>query len=300
MLEWKRIGNYETVIYEKEAGGQICRITLNKPERRNAFFFMDPWSQDMRELDEVFDNAAEDDQLKVLIFTGAEGNFCAGEDLVVVGEQYGEDFAKKAGTKRSIRRSRRVDVKAFKFLDKLMWHPCITIAAVQGRVIGVGSDLVLSCDLAIAADNTKLSFVEEAIIGGGMCFPLRMWHMGPKRFRELAYTGRSLVAEEAKDWGIFNSVVSLGEFEGEVERWAKVCSLMPSDLIAYGKAVSQLSFNQLGYGGQPDLIAVSHMMALNQHYQPGEWSLFKERRDKGLTKAVHERNKRYEELGFKI
>lgn len=298
MSSWEKMGDYKYFIYEKN--GPIARITINKPERMNAYFFMDPWSQDMKEFNEVMDKSAEDDELKVLILTGAGKHFCAGEDLVVVGEQYSQDFAHKVGAKRMARKSLRVDIKAFNFLKKIMWHPCITIAQVKGRAIGVGADMVLCCDLAVASEDAKISFVEEAIIGGGMSLPFRIMHLGPKRFRELAYTGRSLLAPEAKEWGIYNSVVPLNKLEDEALRWAKVCSLMPSDLIAYGKAASILSFNQMGYGGVFDLVGIGHMFSLNQHYLPGEWNLFRERKAKGPTVAFHERNKRYEDLGFKI
>lgn len=298
-MEFKKVKKFNKfIIYEK--CDQIVRLTLNKPEKMNAFFFIEPESQDMIEFNAALDEAARDDSVKVLILAGAGDNFCVGEELAVVGEQYGKNFAYQPGFSASQRKRIWVDVKGFQFFEKLMWYPKVTIARVQGRSVGVGSDMVLLCDLAIASEDASISFIEESLVFGGMSFPLRILHLGPKRWRELAYTGRKLPAREAKEVGIFNTVVPLEELDKEVERWAKAVCLMPADAIALGKATSMLSYDMMGMGTQPHLIGIMHAFGTNIHFEPGEWNLFRERAKKPLREALRERNKRYKDLGFEV
>jgi len=296
--DWVKVKDYSLYIYEKK--GQMARDTINKPEKLNAIFFMEPNSVDMLEFNEILDDVIHDHDLKVMILAGAGKHFCAGEELVVVGEQYGKDFASKTGAKKSAQKTIQVDKEAFSFFNKILWNPRITIAQIQGRAIGVGSDFVLCSDLAIASEDASISFAEESLAFGGMTFQMRMAHLGPKRWRELAYTARRLEATEAKDWGVFNSVVPGDKLDEEVERWAQACCLMPAEAIAFGKAASQLCLYAMGWGGLSDYVGIMHAMGTNIHFNPGEWNLFKERRDKGFRQAIHERNKRYEDLGFKI
>jgi enoyl-CoA hydratase len=296
--EWVKVKDYQLYIYEKK--GQMARVTINKPHKFNAIFFMEPGSIDMIELNEIMDDVIHDHNLKVMILAGAGKNFCVGEELVVVGEQYGKEFATTAGAKKSAQKTLQVDREAFSFLNKILWNPRITIAQVRGRAMGVGSDFVLCCDLAIASENGSIGFAEESLAFGGMGFPMRIAALGPKRWKELAYTARRLEALEAKEWGVFNAVVPDDKLEDEVERWAQACCLMPAEAIAYGKAASQLSLYAMGWGGLTDYIGITHAMGTNIHFSPGEWNLFKERRDKGFRQAIHERNKRYEDLGFKV
>ena len=296
--QWTKVKDYSMYIYEKK--GKIARVTMNKPEKMNAIFFMEPNSVDMLEFNEIMDDVTHDHDLKVMILKGAGGNFCVGEELVVVGEQYGKDFAHKTGAKKSAQKTLQVDKEAFSFFNKVLWNPRITIAQVEGRSMGVGSDFILCCDLAIASENASISFAEESIAFGGMSFPMRIAALGLKRWKELAYTARRLEAKEAKEWGIFNSVVPNDKLDDEVERWAQACCLMPAEAIAFGKAASQLCMYAMGWGGLSDYVGIMHAMGTNIHFEPGEWNLFKERRDKGFRTAIHDRNKRYEDLGFKV
>lgn len=298
MEEWVKVKDYSMYIYEKK--GQMARVTMNKPEKMNAIFVMEPRSVDMIEFNEILDDVIHDHNLKVMILTGAGKHFCVGEDLVVVGEQYGKEFAHKAGAKKSAQMTIQVDKEAFSIFNKLLWNPRITIAQVRGRAMGVGSDFILCCDLAIASEDASISFAEESIAFGGMGFPLRVVQLGLKRWHELAYTARRLEAKEAKEWCLINSVVPGDRLEEEVERWAQACCLMPAEAIAFGKAASQLSLYQMGWGGLTDLIGITHAMGTNIHFEPEEWNLFKERRDKGFKQAIRERNKRYGDLGFKV
>jgi len=181
-VAWQRVRDYQDIIYEKAEG--IAKITINRPEVRNAFR-----PQTLFELQDAFSHAREDGSIGVIILTGAgKEAFCSGGDQRVRGEggYVGED-----GVPR---------LNALDLQRQIRTIPKAVIAMVAGYAIGGGHVLHLVCDLTIAADNAIF---------------------GQKKAREIWYLCRQYSAQEALEMGLVNAVVPLERLEEETVRWAR-------------------------------------------------------------------------------
>ncbi len=180
--------------YLSERIGHIHKLTLNRPERSNALS-----STLQRGLVEELLRAAEDDEVRVIVVTGAgERAFCAGADLKEIGEidRRGEGFRAPMGN---------VERQVFEVMTET-FKP--TIAALNGAAVAGGFELALSCDIRIAAEGVRLG-LPEATVGMGANFGSVVL---PKRIPygiavEMLFTGRYITAEEAARWGLVNRVV---------------------------------------------------------------------------------------------
>ncbi len=186
---------YRETLYEKD--GHIAAITLNRPERRNA------WTFRMRE--EVYHamkEAEADDQIRAIIVTGAGTTFCAGADLSILSGQSKEDA--------EVSPVFRDWVSHFTYPHKIL-KPII--AALNGPAIGWGFTLIMFWDIRIAAESAKMSVMYPrrglAMEGGSSWVLPRL--IGWGKALELAFTARTISAKEALDLGIVNHVVPDGQ-----------------------------------------------------------------------------------------
>ena len=287
--------DYKYVIYEKE--GNIARITLNKPEMLNAMTFIGSKeaTEDANELWAAYDEAAEDDDVKVVILKGAGRAFCVGHDLSKVGFVYG--FGKQSGERRPSQRIRlNMDKRSNDNAMKLLLHPKITIAQVHGYASGSGAVIfMMASDMAITSEDAKIGFTEQRLgfAGSGTTTALLIYHVGLKRALDLILTGRLISGEEAAKIGLATKAVPADKLEEEVEKVAKAMALLPRDGIAIGKATRHLIYDRLGLTGDFIQAYISHTMFTNLRWEPDEYNFFKERRDKGAKVGFHERDKRY-------
>ena len=196
--------NYEHVIYEKR--GHVAYVTLNRPERLNA---LDNHSH--RELIEIFDDFANDGEAWVAIVTGAgERAFCAGNDL-------------KATAEASANGVKRVDAGSrFGAITRGYDCPKPLIAAVNGVAAGGGFEIVLACDIVVAAENARFGLPEPRvglIAGAGGIH--RLTRQVPlKQAMGMLLTGRLVSAQEGYRLGFVNEVVPRHELTAAAERWA--------------------------------------------------------------------------------
>ena len=206
-VTWQTIKEYEDIRYERAAGEGIAKITIDRPEVRNAFR-----PKTVFELLDAFALAREDASIGVVLFTG-EGTeaFCSGGDQRVRGEggYVGED---------QVPRLNVLD------LQKLIRYiPKPVIAVVAGYAIGGGHVLHLVCDLTIAADNAKFGQTGPKVgsfdAGYGATYMARV--VGHKKAREIWYLCRQYGAQEALDMGLVNTVVPLDRLEAESVQWAR-------------------------------------------------------------------------------
>ncbi len=194
---------YETIIYDKPEEG-IARITLNRPQARNAL--------SLQLIDEVYaaaEEAAKDDSVAVLVYRGAGQSFCAGRD-------FKERAAVRAQTGMDI--AREIPGKGHGFLGfgpQTWLHPKVTIAQVQGYAVGGGDLLASGCDITIASEDAKFGF-PEIRYGGLTDGWFWNWLIGPKKYKEYMLTGRNMTAEEAYHAGLINTVVPLDKLEETV------------------------------------------------------------------------------------
>jgi 2-(1,2-epoxy-1,2-dihydrophenyl)acetyl-CoA isomerase len=199
---------YQDILYTKEGG--IAAITLNRPDKRNAFT---PEMSDS--LYRAIDDAAKDDKVRVLTITGSGQSFCSGADVKAMAQR-----ASQSGGKSSEGRNMPMGLLLHKFAKPV-------IAAVNGVAVGGGLDLALSCDIRIASDRARFAevFIRRGLIPamGGTYFLPRL--VGIDRACLLIWTGDMVDAREAERIGLVTMVVphdELGSATREVaEKLAK-------------------------------------------------------------------------------
>jgi len=204
-IEWKSAKTYKDILYEKSEG--IAKITINRPEVRNAFR-----PQTVRELIDAMDEAREDPEVGVVILTGAGTEaFCSGGDQRVRGKAgyVGEDQVPRLNVLDLQKRIRAL--------------PKPVVAMVAGYAIGGGHVLHVVCDLTIAADNARFGQTGPKVGsfdgGFGSSYLARM--VGQKRAREIWFLCRQYDATQALAMGLVNTVVPLERLEEETVTWCR-------------------------------------------------------------------------------
>lgn len=205
-ITWKKSGNYEDVCYEVSKEG-ICKITINRPESRNAFR-----PQTVKELISCFNEAREDSRVGVIILTGAGPDaFCSGGDQRVRGDKgyVGTD---------GVPRLNILDVQ-----KQIRSIPKPVLAMVAGYAVGGGHVLHVVCDLTIAADNARFGQTGPKVgsFDGGFGASYLASIVGQKKAREIWYLCRQYDAQEAKDMGLVNKIVPLEDLERETVSWCR-------------------------------------------------------------------------------
>jgi len=279
---------YKYVLYEKD--DQIGRITLNRPEKRNALNMYGTTEGVMADMIRALTEAEDDDDIKVVILKGAGPSFCAGLDLSQAGLAYGFGTTGAKDERRpSLRIRLKSDRKWWGEYMRILYSSKTIICQAHGAALGAGTFLVQFCDIAIVTEDIKMGFVDEAAVGmmgTGAPYILPLIHtVGLNRAKELVATGRVFSGKEAAEMGLVARAVPADILEEEVEKTAKAICLMPKDGLAMGRAGMELIYNLLGYSTAEVNNYIMHTLFTNIRYEPGEWNMFKERRDKG-SKAM--------------
>ncbi len=289
------MGEYKTVIYEKEdvAEGSIAKITLNRPERLNT------WGGGMMEdFHAALEEAAQDDDVKVVIMKGAGRCFSAGFDLTAVGDTGW--FTTKPGESRpnQRRKIRGLTQGYTNDMNLLLLHPKMTICQLHGIAVGQGEVTMMCCDMCVAAESARLGEMEQHLGHGGQIhhMALLMMAVGPKKAVELLVTGRPITAKEAARIGLINYAVPDDKLEEETMKLAKACCLMPADSIAIGKAARHIMYERMGllqpfYG-----FVLGHALDTSMSLRPGEFRFLHAVKEKGMRGAIHEREARFDGL----
>jgi naphthoate synthase len=210
VIEWKRQSpdggqDYADIVYETAEG--IAKITINRPEVRNAFR-----PATLFELSHAFNAARDDPGIGVIILTGAGTQaFCSGGDQKI----RGDDGYLDAG---GVGRLNVLDLQV-----QIRRTPKPVIAMVAGYAIGGGHVLHVCCDLTIAADNAIFGQTGPKVgsFDGGYGSWLLAGTVGLKKAREIWYLCRQYTAQQALDMGLVNTVVPLERLEEETVTWAR-------------------------------------------------------------------------------
>lgn len=205
-VQWESLYTYEDIKYEFYEG--IAKITINRPEVRNAFR-----PQTVMELIDAFSRARDNSDVGVIILTG-EGDmaFCSGGDQKVRGHggYVGEDQIP------------RLNVLDLQRLIRVIPKP--VVAMVAGYAIGGGHVLHLVCDLTISADNAKYGqtgpIVGSFDAGYGAGYLARV--VGHKKAKEIWFLCKQYDAQEALEMGLVNKVVPLADLEKETLEWCQI------------------------------------------------------------------------------
>jgi naphthoate synthase len=208
--DWVPGGEYRDIEYATSDG--IAKITINRPEVRNAFR-----PQTLFELQHAFNVARDDDEVGVIIFTGkGDLAFCSGGDQRIRGDDgyIGDDEVAHKG----IGRLNVLDLQV-----QIRRTPKPVVAMVAGYAIGGGHVLHVVCDLTIAADNARFGQTGPRVgsFDGGYGSGLLARQIGQKRAREIWYLCRQYDAETALQWGLVNAVVPLADLEIETVQWCR-------------------------------------------------------------------------------
>jgi enoyl-CoA hydratase len=221
------------VVTERFDEGAIVRITLNRPEARNA------QNRGMLvELGAAFEEAEADDRVRAVILAGAGPLFTAGHDLGskadvaerAPGPQQHPTFTSHGATRVGAE-SRMLQEWHFYFQNTLRWRNLrkITIAEVQGTVYAAGLMLMWCCDLIVAADNAKFADVVGTRLGMcGIEYFAHPWEFGPRKTKELMLTGDSIDVDEAHRLGMVSKVFPAAELPEMTLAYARRIASLPT------------------------------------------------------------------------
>ncbi len=213
------------VLYDRD--GTIATITLNRPDARNAYS-----ATMVEEIVGALDRAEADEEVRVVIFTGAGSAFCAGGDLKAMRDRSGMFGGDPIELREKYLRGIQTIPRRFDSFEKP------TIAAINGAAVGAGLGLALACDLRISSDRAKFgsTFARVGVIpgDGGAYFLTRV--VGFARALELILTARIIDADEALDIDLVHQVVADDEVMDTAGELAAEIAALPPKAVRTAKA----------------------------------------------------------------
>jgi naphthoate synthase len=255
-------GEYEDIRYELSGDG-IAKITIARPEKRNAFR-----PQTIIELMRAFEVAREDPEVGVILFTG-EGDlaFCSGGDQSVRGDT--GYMSEEGGVGRFHVTDLQVQMRRL---------PKPIIAMVAGYAVGGGHVLHVCCDMTIAADNARFGQTGPRVGSwdGGFGASLLRDLVGPKKAKEIWMLCRQYDAEQAEEMGLVNTVVPLADLEVETVSWCREMLALSPFALRLVKA----SFNahEDGYAGIQQLAHDTNLLFYGNEEAKEGREAYKEKR----------------------
>jgi len=282
-----------SVLYEV-VEDHICKITLNRPERRNAIAV-----PDMSELlAKYLEQAQDEDRVKVIVLRANGADFCAGEDTRKTPV---ESFGLKKGSRLPQSVRMRQMRKTYETMQRgLIWGDKVVIGACQGNVMGLGFSYALACDMLVAADNAvfarRQSRIGFASFDGQL--PMALLKLGLNRGMEVLLTGRIVTPQELKDWGVANSVVPADQLEAEAMRYARAVAALSTDGLMLGKRALHQFLHGVGMAGYQNFASVGHPLFTNLVWREDEFNFMKERTEIGNKEAWKKLNKIFDDQGF--
>jgi 2-(1,2-epoxy-1,2-dihydrophenyl)acetyl-CoA isomerase len=246
--------DFEQILYEKSDG--VATITLNRPERMNAFT-----PQMIAEWAQALTDARLDGDVRVVVLTGAGRGFCAGADLrgdSGIAEVARADRPPAAADRRNwLRDTVHAVPREVAVLDKPY------IAAVNGAAVGAGMDMCSMCDLRIASEDARfaMSYVKVGLVpGDGGCYYLPRI-VGLTKALELIWSGDAFDAQEALRIGYVSQVVPAGELMAVTQEYAQRLARGPAVAMQLAKRLVYRGFDQTV---NEALEAAGHAMAIVQ------------------------------------
>lgn len=265
-ITWEPIKRYEEILFEFYDG--IAKITINRPEKRNAFTPLT-----VQEMIDAMVICREDPRVKVIVFTGAgEQAFCSGGDQGVrgVGGYVGDD---------KVPRLNVLDLQ--KMIRSI---PKVVIAMVAGYAIGGGHVLHVVCDLTIAADNARFGQTGPKVgsFDGGFGASYLARIVGQKKAREIWFLCDQYDAQEALQMGLVNTVVPLEQLEPTTVEWCR--KIMAKSPLAIRMLKSSFNAELDGQAGIQELAGNATLLYyLSEEAQEGQ-NAFMEKRTPNFDK----------------
>ena len=266
----------EVVLYERR--GPAAWITLNRPDKLNAIN-----GAVVSALRESWRRAAEDDEVKVVVLTGAGRAFSAGYDIT-------EEVEQKIGGAEHWRHLLEADVD----LTMELWAlPKPTIGAVRGWCLAGACELAMACDMVVASDDARFG-EPEIRYGSGPVTLLMPFVLGQKKTNELLFTGDSIAATEAERLGLVNVVVASDALEDAVDELVRKIAPTPLPVLRLTKLALNRAYEAMGLrqavNANLDISAI-----LNAADTPEQREFDRIVAEQGLKAALAWRDRRYGE-----
>jgi len=203
--------------------GSLARITLNRPEKRNALN-----ATVISGLKGALRNANMEDSVRAIVITGAGQDFCSGADLDALRRIADASVSDNANDARSL-------MELFVLIRQVSVP---VVAAVQGRALAGGCGLASACDIVLASGSARFGYPEVKIgFVPAMVMAILRRNVAEKRAFELITRGAEISANEAKEIGLVNHVFSDGTFELNVDEYARGFENMSKSAVALTKAL---------------------------------------------------------------
>jgi len=260
-VQWTVAGNFQDILYHKSSG--IAKITINRPEVRNAFR-----PQTVTEMSQAFADARDDTTIGVVILTGqGKEAFCSGGDQRIRGEAgYVDD--------QGVHRLNVLDLQR-----QIRTLPKPVIAMVAGYAIGGGHVLHLMCDLTIAADNARFGQTGPRVgsFDGGYGASYMARIVGQKKAREIWFLCRQYDATQALEMGMVNKVVPYDTLEEETLQWCN--EILANSPIALRCLKAALNADCDGQAGLQELAGNATMLYyMSEEGQEGKKAFLEKRK----------------------
>jgi methylglutaconyl-CoA hydratase len=211
----------KTVLYQVD--GVIARITLNRPDKRNALN-----SELINELKAALLSASDDDNVRVAVITGAGRDFCSGADLASLQVVAEGSVAENTDDANSL-------MQLFALIRQVRVP---VVAAVRGKALAGGCGLATGCDLVLAAEAARFGYPEVKIgFVPAMVMAILRRNVSEKRAFELVTLGREIDAAEAKEIGLVNQVYPSAEFESSVTSYVAGFEKMSKSAVSLTKSL---------------------------------------------------------------
>ncbi len=287
---------------ERDNESGIARVTLDNPERRNAY---DPAMR--QQLGAYLDELAYDDAIKVVVLRGEGGVFSTGADMNNAYAWYGDGNKAKGKTngdhqsgssdrrRPSQRRRLLTDRQTFDFYHFLMGFPKATVAEVSGYALGGGLELALMADIAVVASDTVIGMPGTRLLGPALGSLHLFFHrLGPVLARRLLLTGDTMEAAALAHLGVFTEVVEPSLAGARSSWWAEKVSRMPADGVVMAKEAFRLVEQLQQYQGEEVLSYLFHAYGTNLRFEEGEFNFVKERAQHGTKRAFELRDEHFD------
>jgi methylglutaconyl-CoA hydratase len=239
------MSNEDNVILYQVEGG-IARLTLNRPEKRNALN-----EALIAGLKEALRQASDDDAVRVAVITGAGADFCSGADLAALQKIAGGSVNENTDNAHSL-------MELFLLIRQISIP---VVAAVRGKALAGGCGLASACDLVLASANARFGYPEVKIgFVPAMVMAILRRNVSEKRAFELVTRGAEISADEAKQFGLVNQVFADADFEDQVTDYVRAFEKTSKSAVALTKTLlyqmDGLSFsNALEAGVDVNVIA---------------------------------------------
>ena len=239
--------------------GRIAYLTLNRPDRLNAIDDAMP-----REIATAVEWANDDPAVHVIVLQGAGRAFCAGYDLKNYAEQ-------GMGTQdvvwdpiadfRMMKRNTDDFFSLFRSLKP-------TIAKVHGYAVAGGSDIALSCDLVVMAEDARIGYMPSRVWG---CPTTAMWvyRLGAERAKRMLFTGDTIDGRQAADWGLVVEAVPAADLDAHVDALADRIAGVPTNQLAMQKLMINQAYDNMGLAGTQLLATLFD--GITRHSPEGRW-----------------------------